>query len=270
MNNKVVLIGSDPELFVVDSDGNPSSAIGMVGGDKKNPVACDGGALQEDNVLLEFNTDPTADAEQFVKTIRTVMSEARKVAKEYNHDIQVKASNEYTQDFLMSQPSGAMEFGCTPDFNALDGSQNGSPNPFTTLRTAGGHVHIGWESSTHCESPDVSSEQLEVMQMADYLLGAWSVLHDSDGTRRELYGRAGAFRAKSYGAEYRVMSNFWLRDDALISEVHKRAQACFTNLKMLDQLVATFPHADVQRAINESDVEYCQTVVKLTEDMLND
>jgi hypothetical protein len=263
-----ILIGSDPELFVL-KDGEPSSAIGMVGGDKKNPVACDGGALQEDNVLLEFNTDPTSCPNEFVNTMHRVLGEARKVANAHDHEIEIASSHEYTRDFLMNQPSKAMEFGCTPDYNCLDASMNRSPNPFTTLRTAGGHVHIGWGDGLPEDS--TTPEQLSVARMADYLLGVWSVLHDTDTRRRELYGAAGAYRPKKYGIEYRTMSNFWLRSPELIREVHKRSQACYSHHEYLSTFMVICSHEEVQRAINESDIELCTKINTYTEEVfLND
>jgi hypothetical protein len=48
------------------------------------------------------------------------------------------------------------------------------------------------------------------VKQLDWYLGGWSLKHDSDPTRRTLYGRAGACRLKSYGVEYRVLSNFWM------------------------------------------------------------
>jgi hypothetical protein len=42
--------------------------------------------------------------------------------------------------------------------------------------------------------------------------------------RRELYGKAGAFRPKPYGVEYRVLSNRWLNSEALIRWVYNQSQ----------------------------------------------
>ena len=54
------MIGSDPELFLEDANGKVISAIGKIGGTKKRPKPVKalgkGFAIQEDNVLLEYNT----------------------------------------------------------------------------------------------------------------------------------------------------------------------------------------------------------------------
>ncbi|OYV41139.1 MAG: hypothetical protein B7Z80_02685 [Rhodospirillales bacterium 20-64-7] len=59
----------------------------------------------------------------------------------------------------------------------------------------------------------------------DYFLGIHSLLWDKDGTRRKLYGKAGAFRPKPYGMEYRVLSNRWLDSPDLTRWVYNTVQA---------------------------------------------
>ncbi len=42
-------------------------------------------------------------------------------------------------------------------------------------------------------------------------------MYDKDTERRGMYGKAGAFRPKPYGVEYRTLSNAWLSNDERIS-----------------------------------------------------
>jgi hypothetical protein len=62
----------------------------------------------------------------------------------------------------------------------------------------------------------------DLTKQMDWFLGAWSVKHDPDVTRRRLYGKAGSCRIKSYGVEYRVLSSFWVLSKALRLEVWNR------------------------------------------------
>lgn len=45
--------------------------------------------------------------------------------------------------------------------------------------------------------------------------------------RRELYGKAGAFRPTSYGVEYRTLSNFWLRRKEYMQWVYAQTHRAF-------------------------------------------
>jgi hypothetical protein len=56
----------------------------------------------------------------------------------------------------------------------------------------------------------------------DWSLGLGSMLFDNNPAakkRRSLYGAAGCFRPKSYGVEYRTLSNSWLASKELMEWV---------------------------------------------------
>jgi hypothetical protein len=55
-------------------------------------------------------------------------------------------------------------------------------------------------------------------------------LWDSDKKRRELYGALGAYRPKSYGVEYRVLSNAWLESKEKMDIVYDVITAVHSKL----------------------------------------
>lgn len=207
-------IGCDPEVMVADIKTNSmATAIDVLGGSKDKPLKVKKGAVQEDNVLAEFNIDPASTKLEFVGNINVVMRQLRGMLKARGLRPVYLASHSFKPEVL-SHPK-AWLFGCDPDFNAwLDGEVNIAPysvNPY--LRTAGGHIHVGWDNPTE-------QERLNVIRWMDLFIGVPSIILDSDITRRELYGKAGAYRPKSYGAEYRVVSNFWIKSPALMRWVY--------------------------------------------------
>lgn len=247
---KNVLIGSDPELFVGNAQG-VNFAIGRIGGSKDNPRPCNFGALQEDNVLLEYNIDPCATPEQFRHHIKAVLEQGRDVLREFELDVvRGLSSHIFSEETLNEAGEQAWVFGCEPDHNGWTGKVNEFPttaNPL--LRTAGGHLHIGFG---HMESV-TKKKSREVIQMCDYLLGLPSILLDKDDQRKELYGKAAAMRYKDYGCEYRTLSNFWLFSDELIAWAYDGARAAYERRGELEAFKGTMSSDEVQRIINTND-----------------
>ena len=70
-----VLIGADPEFFL-KQNGRFVSAVGLIGGSKDNPLPIDnlGNAIQEDNVSVEFNIQPSETYEGFRSVILKVLN----------------------------------------------------------------------------------------------------------------------------------------------------------------------------------------------------
>lgn len=217
---RVISYGCDPEIFVRNKAGDVCSAIGQFGGTKQAPkpikVLGKGFAVQEDNVLVEFNIPPAKDGAEFISHVqRTVDLLAKRAARKglsFTQGSAFSLKPEYLQD------QAALVFGCEPDFNAYTAQANPAPRAEDkNLRSAGGHIAFGleWESSpgwfeNYHNAPTSSTYQRMVVQKLDYLLGIPSILLDDGQLRKQLYGKAGAFRPKEFGVEYRTLSNFWI------------------------------------------------------------
>jgi hypothetical protein len=237
-------IGSDPETFLANNLGEFISSVGLIGGSKDEPMPIgDGCFVQEDNVTVEFNTPPTNDVKEFVRVINYNLSWITNRASELGLTVINTPSARFSKEQLDSKE--AQTFGCEPDFNAwLNGTAN--PRPRTkdaSLRSAGGHIHI--------EAPGL--DKLELTKAMDLFVGAQMVAFDDDTERRQLYGKAGAFRPKTYGIEYRTASNAWLRSDELkewaFNQTQKAVQFVKDGKQIPDELGAM-----LQDCINKSDV----------------
>lgn len=223
-----VTIGCDPELFIKDMANEQFvSAHGRIPGTKKDPFRVDGGAVQIDGTALEFNIDPASTKIEFVGNVHRVMSTLGRilVSNGDNHLAMVaEPVAEYDPEYFRSIPREALELGCEPDYNAWTAVMNPLPDGARHFRTGSGHIHIGWTSDEDPFDKDHYKTCCEVAQQLDYYLGLPSLVFDQGGIkRRELYGKAGAFRPKPYGVEYRTLSNAWLRSEALISYVYDQA-----------------------------------------------
>lgn len=223
------LVGADPELFLF-KDGKFHSAHGMIPGDKKNPHKVEKGAVQVDGMALEFNIDPAATEEDFIQNIATVRKTLEAMVSGY--EIKAIPTANFDHEYMLQQPVESKILGCDPDFNAWDaGNRNPPPDGNVDFRTGAGHVHVGWCNGmdtldeTHFDACIMAAKQL------DCVLGLGSLIYDSDNTRRTLYGKAGAFRPKSYGVEYRTLSNAWLETKERVSWVYR------TTVKAMEDLL---------------------------------
>lgn len=224
-----VTIGSDPELFV-KKDGKFVSGHELIPGTKEEPHPVQCGAVQVDGTALEFNTDPASNLRQFHNTSNMVLKALKSMIPD-DHELVAAPVAEYGKQYMNTLPFKAKELGCSPDWNAYTGMENPTPNVDLPFRTASGHIHIGW---THVDNPYDEKHMLEcraLVKALDIFLGVPSLLVDKDTRRRKLYGKAGAFRPKEYGLEYRVLSNFWVMDKSLRAWVWQNTKLAIQRLQ---------------------------------------
>ncbi len=203
-----IKLGADPEFFLYDNiKKTVISAEGLIGGTKKEPIPISnvGHCIQEDNVMAEFNIPPAIDSKSFSRDIQFVLDYVDNMVGD-TISVYIKPSFELDSEYL--QTPQARLFGCDPDMNVWLRAKNPKPSSNTNLRTCGGHIHIGYSS------PNVESSE-KIIKAMDLFLGVPSIILDTDTRRREMYGKAGSFRFKSYGVEYRTLSNFWIENDEL-------------------------------------------------------
>jgi len=217
--------GCDPELFVLDTEGNAVCADGLIPGTKEEPHKVECGAVQVDGMAAEFNIDPVDNYEDFNNNCNKVLGQLRKMLPK-GYTLSAVPSMQFSEKVWEEAPDHAKVLGCTPDYNAWEGTVNPPPdgNLIPRTRTASGHLHIGWTDGADTTDEQYVAACRDLVKQLDWYLGGWSVLVDSDNIRRNLYGKAGAMRFKPYGVEYRVLSNFWLTSAEKKKQMWNRLQ----------------------------------------------
>lgn len=211
-----ILIGADPELFVFDKTTDQLvSGCDLIPGTKAVPHRVEGGAVQVDGMALEFNIDPCKTSKEFSAKVGQVVSQMQSMLPE-NYGLLALPTAHFGKEMIDAQPEHAKELGCEPDFNAYTGgAANPRPNAEKPFRTGAGHIHIGWGEGIDITDPQHIQVCCVLSKQLDYWLGVAAMTWDTDSERRTLYGDKGSFRPKSYGMEYRPLSNAWVADPKL-------------------------------------------------------
>lgn len=245
-------IGSDPEFFLTDTEGNVLPSQERIPGTKEHPEKVNYGMIHRDNVAVEINTIPAESSDEFIQNTTNLIQEVRALIEPSGLDILIQPGAEFDElDILHPE---ALTFGCEGDLDAWFMEEPTAPDPFSVgnYRSAGGHIHLGF--------PEEDNEfRLSVAKTLDALVGMPSVLLDSDQKRRKLYGQGGRVRIKPYGVEYRVPSNFWLQSEQYMAWVFEQARIAYENPLLINDLIRTEESAwTLRQTINSSDVSQAQ------------
>jgi hypothetical protein len=267
-----ITIGADPEFFLESKlSGGLKSAVNQVGGTKAQPkeLSRAGFFIQEDNVAVEFNIPPAKTLKAFVESIDWSMKTISATVGEIHLRPKISAA-EIFPPYELLDPR-AQEFGCDPDFNAwFEGAVNGRPLAKNQcLRTCSGNIHV----AIHRKVKSKEEKEKLIWSMVkgmDLYLSVPAVMMANDGIRRELYGKAGAFRYQNHSPiawEHRVLSNFWIQSPELAGWVYKQTIRAVNHVwklgpKKFEKWLTTDDlSAKIQHCINQSDVNLAQTLI---------
>lgn len=238
--------GADPEFFLKTDKDEVIPAIDILPGTKSEPFKVENGAVQVDGLAAEFNIDPASSYEEWDRNIVSVMKQLKAMLPK-GVSPHVVPHTLFSKEIMDSLSDEAKAMGCDPDYNAWSETENPTPdvskNPL--LRVAAGHVHAGWTEDADILDGKHIKHCQDLVKQFDWFLGAWSLRHDKDLTRRQLYGKAGSYRPKPYGVEYRTLSNFWIT-------THTRRLAVWNRMQEAVEMMPYHFYPEEQANLNEA------------------
>lgn len=254
------VFGSDPEFFF-KKDGKviPSSEVITY---TDNQVIIDG-------FQGELNPHTSTCRQSSGSSISNALYRANSFAKRAGAKISFDMGQIITDDVWDRVPRELKRFGCSPTVNIYEDKFRRVSGLRERFRSAGGHIHIGGAGAV--TSGYLKENIDKIVQLMDIVVGNTCVLIDRDplnARRRKIYGRAGEHRMKSYGLEYRVPSNFWLKDYVLWSLVSGLAR-CSISIHLsghADNFISKFDMRKVRKAINDNNFELAKDNLNILRD----
>jgi hypothetical protein len=220
------LIGADPEFFVKQGDAFISGHVFKCG-TKIRPLKTKHGAVQVDGLALEANVSPADNKKDFIRNVLGVIGDLNEIVGKKKCSIIAQPTALFESGYIASLPKEVRQLGCNPDFNAYTMSMNDVPNGDVPYRTGAGHIHVGWTKGKEDHDYAHFMDCATLVRQMDYFVGLRTLKFDLDDQRRSLYGKAGAFRPKPYGMEYRVPSSAWCQSEELMGLVFDATMAAF-------------------------------------------
>jgi hypothetical protein len=240
-------IGCDPEFFFKKKGLRGKiveSSVALPNGDVAEQY---GSLIIRDGFQGELNPQADTCRQRLAGNIYRSM---RKI-EEMGYSMVLGAGYWVPKAEFASLSDDSKKFGCIPSEN-IYGEQGAILDATEYLfRPAGGHIHLQL-------TPTLKTRVGKVVRLLDIFVGNTCVPLDQDPLqveRRKNYGRAGEFRIKPYGVEYRTPSNFWLGRYEYMSMVFglaRMALAVASREAIADEVIELFRGPDIATAINEN------------------
>lgn len=262
-------IGSDPEVFAVDGDGElmpafdylPTKAKAMPAGGTSYASA------YIDGYQAEFSTTPNVCLSYQTDYVRQGLKKILDAAKKKNPkaELSTRTVMNVTEDRLMKDPPEYVQFGCTPSLNAYGEKPIQVDGRTVLFRSAGGHLHFTFDKK--------SLIPLAVKEL-DRILGVIAVSmfqHYDDPRRRTYYGRAGEYRTPKYGFEYRPLSNAWTFHPGIVHFMYDQARKILGVINSTGKPWTEWKtdEQEVRDCINHCNVELAQKILRENDEALS-
>ena len=212
------------------------------------------GMIVRDGFQVELNPESSFCRQVAGSMLGHAMRQLFELAEKAGVEVSTEVGVVVDEETFFSVPLSERKFGCNPTVNAHQEELERPTGARVRFRSGGGHIHIGLPNRFIGNEERIT----ELVKMFDILVGNSCVFFDqspSSTLRRKYYGRAGEYRMKSYGVEYRVPSNFWLQSYVLWSMVSGlcRQAVDLHAQNYYNRLVKAVPIENVRKAINNND-----------------
>ncbi len=259
-------IGTDPEFFIKNKEGDYVNAETMFPGTKEDPYILNSGAgLQTDNVAVEFASPVGNDGEDLVNKLRDTFNELFEMIPK---DMVLDFAPSAVFDEKELQTIQSKVFGCSASYCAWELKENEQPCATNSnLRSTGAHIHIGQVEGDGNDFLHDPYGKVNVVRMCDAFHGIISIVLDTSKEsikRRELYGKAGEHRPTDYGVEYRTLSSFWLKSPNLVMLIDSLTQDALktiredTHEKLIKELGGS---KNIQETINTGNIKKADELI---------
>lgn len=262
MKNYNLVIGSDPEYAIVDSNGEVVPLPYIQYDLKVSPIEWDQSAearvnkkyyhpvfLKDDKfkaimdgVAIEFTLPPVSinNPDEMYENVSHGLSITNRFVNKFGFAISTKPALPYSFDKYYEEDNELKRwcgiFGCDKDLDAIDPDYD-SPDLDVSkhkFRYFGGHIHV---SDNNVLIKDNPRPMIRLMAITvGNVCNALSPYRDEEKLRTFKYGQPGRFRIQNYpdgniGVEYRSPSNYWTTDLEATRSVFKCVNAAY---KLLD------------------------------------
>ena len=104
----------------------------------------------------------------------------------------------------------------------------------------------------------------QLVRALDLSVGLFEVAITGKSPRRDFYGRAGDFRMKEYGIEYRTPSNFWTKNEVMVQKIWRNVQAAYNHSRHMNDYASS---RNVRDIIDSGDREAAKKLYVRVRDM---